>query len=80
MAVLCSTRPAGHLAKAANIVHADILADPDKALGDLPKATKIFLYCKSGRRADLAKSALEGVGYTSVVNLKGYDDVKHMDG
>lgn len=31
---------------------------------------EILLYCRSGRRAGIAKTALEGMGYTHVVNLK----------
>ena len=31
---------------------------------------EIYLYCRSGRRADIAKAALEEMGYTKVVNLR----------
>jgi phage shock protein E len=35
--------------------------------------TPIYLYCRSGRRADEARRELNGLGYRSVVNLCGIE-------
>ncbi len=34
----------------------------------LPKDAKIILYCRSGNRAGIAKTQLEAMGYSNVVN------------
>lgn len=44
------------------------------------KSKKIYLYCKSGRRAGIAKTALEKYGYMNVENLGGLIDWQAMDG
>jgi rhodanese-related sulfurtransferase len=42
-------------------------------LGELPRdtATKIVLYCRSGRMSIEAASTLAGLGYTNLYNLQG---------
>jgi phage shock protein E len=57
-----------HLEGSVNIPHSQITA----AISDITnnKNAEIYLYCRSGRRADLAKQALEAMGYTKVINLK----------
>ena len=43
----------------------------------LPKKdAKIFVYCRSGRRATNAVQALEKHGYTNVLNGGGFSDVQ----
>ena len=64
---------AGHLQDAINIPHDQILeriqsVSPDK---DAP----INLYCRSGRRAEVALNALKKAGYTNVTNHGGYEDL-----
>jgi len=64
---------AGHLQDAINIPHEQILdriqaVSPDK---DAP----INLYCRSGRRAEVALNALKKAGYTNVTNHGGYEDL-----
>ena len=39
---------------------------------NVPKDTPILLYCKSGGRAEQAKSILLAMGYTDVTNLGGF--------
>ena len=39
------------------------------------KDQPINLYCRSGRRAGIAKETLEKLGYSRVSNLGGYSDV-----
>ena len=63
----------GHLQDAINIPHEQILdriqaVSPDK---DAP----INLYCRSGRRAEVALNALKKAGYTNVTNHGGYEDL-----
>jgi hypothetical protein len=38
---------------------------------DLPKATKLVLYCNSGRRATIGKKILEKRGYTNITVQNG---------
>ena len=64
---------AGHLQDAVNIPHDQILeriqsVSPDK---DAP----VNLYCRSGRRAEVALNALKKAGYTNVTNHGGYEDL-----
>lgn len=58
----------GHLEKAINI--------PLSILEtiDLDKDAKIIVYCQSGRRSSNAKSILEDLGYTDVVDMGGIND------
>jgi phage shock protein E len=48
--------------------HPDAIHIPYYNLNELdyPKATKLVLYCNSGRRATLGKQTLEKSGYTNV--------------
>ena len=64
---------AGHHPQAVNIVHTEIADHIDEFAES--KDQVINLYCKSGRRAGIAKQALEDMGYTKVNNLGGYKDV-----
>lgn len=49
--------------------------------GELPtidKDKEIYVYCRSGRRSDLAKTILEKNGFTNVTDIGGLDDLgKH---
>lgn len=38
------------------------------------KSTRIYVYCRSGRRAQIAKENLERLGYGDVVNLGSLED------
>ncbi|MAD43978.1 MAG: hypothetical protein CMI02_03290 [Oceanospirillaceae bacterium] len=40
----------------------------------LEKDADINVYCRSGRRAGVAESTLESLGYTDVDNIGGLDD------
>jgi len=65
---------AAHLDQAVNIPHTDI----GKRIAELApdKNAAIHLYCKSGRRAGLAKETLEQLGYTRVSNAGGLEDAR----
>ena len=60
-----------HVAGAVNIPYEEIDAGISK-LG-LKKDATIYLYCKSGRRAGIAKESLDALGYTGVVNVGGLE-------
>lgn len=53
---------------------------PHDAIAELIEETgidrdaEIYLYCRSGRRAEQAKAVLQNLGYTQVTNLGGLQD------
>ena len=64
----------GHLKGAVNIPH-DQIGEGVGKLG-MEKDRKIVLYCRSGRRSGLAQQALQGLGYRSVLNAGGYEELR----
>lgn len=64
----------GHLQSAVHIPLAQIGTQISQLTTD--KTQPIYLYCRSGRRADLAKAELEKLGYSNVQNLGGYQQLK----
>ena len=63
----------GHLSDSTNIPLEQITGKIAQVQPD--KTAPINLYCKSGRRAGLAKQMLEKLGYTNVTNQGGYQDL-----
>ena len=61
----------GHVSQAVNIPYTEITERISALTGD--KDASIYVYCRSGRRSGIAKEALEGLGYTQVVNVGGFD-------
>jgi phage shock protein E len=73
---------AGHVSVAAHVPHDEIAARIGEVTED--RDAEIFLYCKSGRRAGIAKDVLEDMGYTRVTNLNSLEAArihasKHTD-
>ena len=64
---------AGHLEEAVHIPHEQIAAKILEVTEN--KDATIHLYCRSGGRAGRAKSALEAIGFTNVINDGGYEDI-----
>lgn len=64
----------GHVETAAHIPHTEIAERIAEVTTD--KSAKIMIYCAAGGRAGKAKEVLEGLGYTTVENGGGYDDIK----
>lgn len=62
----------GHVAVAVNIPYTEI-ADGISALTE-DKDALIYVYCRSGHRAGIAKETLDGLGYSQVINVGGVDD------
>ena len=61
----------GHVSEAVNIPYTEISEDIAELTGD--KDATIYVYCRSGRRSGIAKKTLEGLGYTQVVNIGGFE-------
>jgi rhodanese-related sulfurtransferase len=47
---------------------------------NVPKDAKVYIYCRSGNRAGVAKDILTDNGYESVSNLGGLTDWQRMGG
>lgn len=67
---------AGHLSNSVNIPVGDI-ASKISAI-EPNKDNPINLYCRSGRRAEVARKELLKLGYTNVTNHGGYEDLKQQ--
>ena len=63
----------GHLQNAVNIPHDQIIEGIKAVSSD--KNALINLYCRSGRRAEVALNELKKAGYTNVTNHGSYDDL-----
>lgn len=57
-----------------NIPH-DKIEDINNIVRD--KQTKLILYCRSGRRSEIAKETLKKLGYKNVINAGGIKDWKY---
>lgn len=64
----------GHLPGAINIPHGEIVAGIAEL--DVSKDAPIVLYCRSGNRSGMAKTSLEGAGYSELLNAGGYSSLK----
>jgi phage shock protein E len=62
----------GHV-EGAILIPYDVIGEK---IGAVAKDTskRIYVYCKTGRRSQIAKEALEKLGYKDVVNLGSYED------
>ena len=63
----------GHLQNAVNIPHNQIIEGIKFVSSD--KNAPINLYCRRGRRAEVALNELKKSGYTNVTNHARYDDL-----
>ena len=62
----------GHIKNALLLPLGDVKLKAQNVLPD--KNKKIIVYCKSGRRAEMAAKELQSMGYTDVYNLGGILD------
>ena len=62
----------GHVEGSVLIPHDRIAEDIGKVVP--AKDTRIYLYCRSGRRTGIAAEAVKKAGYTNVVDLKTLQD------
>ena len=68
----------GHLAAAINIPLDEIETALPKRVKDKNQA--LLLHCASGMRSGMAKSKLNGMGYTNVFNLGAYGRAEEIVG
>ncbi|MGS2721403.1 rhodanese-like domain-containing protein [Paraglaciecola aestuariivivens] len=59
----------GHIARAINIPHLQIMADP--SVVQFNKDHPIILYCRSGNRVKKAEKALLEAGFSNITLLEG---------
>ena len=64
----------GHVSMAVNIPYEEVPARIFEVTDD--KDAVLYLYCRSGRRAGIAKQALEDMGYTQVINLDSLENAQ----
>lgn len=69
---------ANHISGDVRIAHEQIVTELEKLYPD--KNTKLNLYCKSGKRAEKAQSALNKAGYINVSNAGGISDARKIRG
>lgn len=57
----------GHVQGAVNVPPALLMAGPTE-LRDLPKDTKLIVYCRTGSRSNVAAHILRQLGFTDITN------------
>jgi len=65
---------ADHVTTAVNIPYDEISGRISEVAGD--KDAEIYLYCRTGHRAGIAKETLEQAGFTHVTNLGSLENAK----
>lgn len=65
----------GHIDGALNIPPAEIMAG-SKQLANLPKSTRLIVYCVSGSRSNASIQILKQQGFTNLINGINADHVK----
>ena len=63
-----------HLDDAINIEYTEIANKIEKVVDD--KNKKIIVYCKSGKRSDIAAQSLKDLGYTNIYDLGSINNCK----
>lgn len=69
---------AGHVTAAVNIPYDEISGRIGEVTRD--KDAEIYLYCRTGHRAGIAKETLQQAGYTHVDNLGSLENAKAVAG
>lgn len=64
----------GHVQGALNLPHDSISQDIFKA--KVAKDDHVILYCRSGRRSDMALGTLKGMGFSNVENYGGLEQAQ----
>jgi phage shock protein E len=64
----------GHVSTALNIPYEEVPARIFEVTDD--KDAVLYLYCRSGRRAGIAKQALEEMGFAQVINLETLENAQ----
>jgi phage shock protein E len=66
----------GHL-EGAILIPYDVIGEKIETVSK-DKSRRIYVYCRSGRRSQIAKEAVEKNGYKDVVNLGSLEDAAKM--
>jgi phage shock protein E len=64
----------GHIEGALNLPHDSIAQDIAKA--KVAKDDHVILYCRSGRRSELAMNTLKGLGFSNIENYGGFEQAQ----
>ena len=64
----------GHVEGALNLPHETIGQDIFKA--KVAKDDHVILYCKSGRRSEVALGTLKGLGFSNIENYGGFEEAQ----
>jgi phage shock protein E len=64
----------GHVQGALNLPHDSIAQDIAKA--KVNKDDHVILYCRSGRRSEIALGTLKGLGFSNVENYGGFEQAQ----
>jgi phage shock protein E len=64
---------AGHI-KGSVLIPYEVIADHIAEVTQ-DKDAKIHVYCRSGRRSEIAMNTLKGLGFKNVINEGGYEDI-----
>jgi rhodanese-related sulfurtransferase len=67
---------AGHVPGALNIPH-DQMASRHGEIG--PPSTPVLVYCKSGRRTEIATRTLREKGFSAIYDMRSYDRWKESE-
>jgi len=54
-----------------NAIHIPLGSLNRETIGDINRDREIYVYCRSGRRAETAKNILNEIGFANVANLGG---------
>ncbi len=68
----------GHVEGAINLPLAQIMAGTNR-LDDVPKDTKLIVYCRSGGRSATSIKYLEKMGFTDLINGINTDHVNSLE-
>jgi phage shock protein E len=66
----------GHLASAQHLELQSVTANIEQLVPD--KNQQVYLYCRSGNRSGQAKTLVEAMGYTNVINAGGVADASAL--
>ena len=65
---------AGGSVEGAVLIPYEVIADHISSVTE-DKNADIRVYCRSGRRSEVAKDVLKAMGYTNVINEGGYEEI-----
>lgn len=66
----------GHVKGAINVPPAKLMQGVPAKLSELPRDTRLVVYCRSGARSNASIPYLQRMGFTNIVNGINKDQVK----